>query len=77
MKQNQQREMVQGEKSRGNQEQVSKSPPPVESNRMRLSRPAMMYDNICKVLSTWEAQESVFLLGVSHVGTRCSNDWSQ
>lgn len=78
MKQNQRREMVQGEKSRGeNQEQVPKSPPPVESHRMRLNRSAMMYDNTCNVLSTWEAQESVFLLGVSHVGTPCSNDWPQ
>lgn len=77
MKKNQRREMVQGEKPRGNQEQVSKSPSPVESHGMRLNRSAMMYDNICNVLSTWEAPESVFLLGVSHVSTQWSNDWPQ
>lgn len=43
-----------GAKSGGSQTQVSKSPHPIESNRMCLIPPASNYDNVCEMFSTKE-----------------------
>lgn len=74
-----------GAKSGGSWTQVSKSPHPIESNRMCLIPPASNYDNMCEMFSTKEVhrdsvpvykgstqtQSPRFLLKPDYTGTFC------